>query len=322
LLGILQKADLPAQARIETGDDLAMLGDPRFDPYTWYLPRQPMFGFIEIPAGSFWMGTDEREVPAMLEQWGFGPDWVGQAQPIEIMQQWYKREIPQHCLYLDRFFIARYPVTVAQFSCFCKISGHEPDYPDCLEKPANHPVWNVSFRDALAYCHWLEESLQTSPKTPQPIAELLAKGWRLTIPSEAEWEKSARGDCTPPRLYPWGNDFDADKANLSETGLGKTSSVGCFPRGASPYGLLDLCGNVWEWTRSLWGNDPNQPEFGYPYQVEDGREQIVQDETLELRTLRGASCNNYQRYARCATRRAPIPVYHSSLRGFRLAIVR
>ena len=102
----------------------------------------------------------------------------------------------------------------------------------------HHPVVNVTWHDACAYCRWLSE----------------VTGKAIALPSEAEWEKAARGD-QDQRAYPWGDAFDMLRCNSDELGLEDTTPVGIFPTGASPYGCLDMAGNVWEWTRSLWGED-------------------------------------------------------------------
>ena len=101
-------------------------------------------------------------------------------------------------------------------------------------------------------------------------AEAPASGKKAagTLPSEAEWEKAARGTDAP--IYPWGDSIDSKHANYADTGIGTTSAVGCFPAGGSPHGCLDMAGNVWEWTRSLWGENWTKLEFGYPYDAEDG----------------------------------------------------
>ncbi|HLF03376.1 MAG TPA: SUMF1/EgtB/PvdO family nonheme iron enzyme, partial [Anaerolineales bacterium] len=151
---------------------------------------------IRIPAGEFLMGSDPMKDKEAREN-----------------------EQPQHRLHLPEFYIGKYPITNAQYAAFKKIpipAGQE-----------NHPVVNVSWRDAIAFCQWLSQ--QTS------------KTFRL--PTEAEWEKAARG--VDGRIYPWGDEWDATRLNSGESGPKTTTPVGAYsPRGDSPYGLADVSGNV------------------------------------------------------------------------------
>jgi formylglycine-generating enzyme required for sulfatase activity len=162
-------------------------------------------------------------------------------------------------------------------------------------------VVNVSWYDARDYCQWL--------------SEVTGRGYGL--PSEAEWEKGARG--TDGRIYPWGNQWDATRCNSFESRLGKTTSVHAYPQGASPYGILDMAGNEWEWTRSLWGRSVERPDHRYPYRATDGRENVAAGQE-ELRVLRGGAFDGSPRRARCASRYGDAPNYRYWSVGFRVVV--
>lgn len=200
-----------ARDRCAVGTALGKMGDPRFRADAWALPDEPLLRFVEIPAGPFTMGSDK-------------------AQDSEA----FERETPPQPVTLPAYYLARWPVTVAQFRAFVDDAKVAPRDPDCLKGAANHPVVNVSWHEALAYCRWLTGQLRASDRTPEPLATRLRKGgdrgpWQVTLLSEAEWEKAARG--VDGRIYPWGKDADPNRANYSDTGIGGTSAVGCFPGG-------------------------------------------------------------------------------------------
>jgi formylglycine-generating enzyme required for sulfatase activity len=155
---------------------------------------------------------------------------------------------------------------VAEFKAFIQDSGYQAQAPwEKYSSLANHPVVAVTWHDAMAYCRWLADRLRNWQDMPQPLASLLREeGWQVHLPSEAEWEKGARG--VGGRIYPWGEEADPDRGNYADVGIGATSAVGCFPGGASPYGALDMAGNAWEWCQSLY-----KP---YPYRADDGREDL------------------------------------------------
>ncbi len=223
--------------------------------------------------------------------------------------------------------MARWPVTVAQFAAFVNENGFQPKDPNCLKGVVNHPVVWVGWHDALAYCRWLNEELRKHARerlvAEKPLSESECRFWQglaegslgINLPSEAEWEKGARG--TDGRIYPWGNDPNPNRANYNETGLNGTSAVGCFPGGVSPYECEDLSGNVWEWTRSLWGNDLDKPTFAYPYDPSDGREDLQASDNVS-RVLRGGAFLSIARLARCAARLHNHPDDRVDFYGFRV----
>ena len=108
------------------------------------------------------------------------------------------------------------------------------------------------------------------------------------------------------------------RANTEEAGIQETSAVGCFPDGAGPCGALDMAGNVWEWTRSKWGRTSIlRPDYGYPYDPEDGREEAGGP---DLRVGRGGSWHYTSRYARCSIRDRDIPAYWNDDVGLRVLV--
>ena len=248
-----------------------------------YQPFEPEM--VLIPAGDLLMGSD----PAKDKD----------AQDIEQ---------PQHRLYLPDYYMARTPVTNAQYAAFVRAGGGEPpkhwEEGDIPPGKDDHPAVNVTWHDAVAYCRWLSE----------------ITGKSCNLPSEAEWEKAARG--TDGRIYPWGDEWDSEKCNSEEGGPGGTTPVGAYPEGASPYDLLDMAGNVWEWTRSLWGKSSKKPDYGYPYDPGDRRREALDAPADVDRVMRGGSWYFDLRYARCASRGWLPPVLWDSHIGFRVVLSR
>ncbi len=301
--------------RTDCGSALNWVGDPRFNPEIWFLPDDDEFGFVRVPAGPFMMGIKEEDIPALEKKFGsydilekydenlikyFTEEYGDSVRKMPVYQ--YEFETPRHKVELPEYYIAKYPVTKAQFRSFIEDSGYETDNEWQKYGTANHPVVMVSWYDAVAYCEWLSEKFKN-------------RGFQFRLPSEAEWEKAS--GCGDGRLYPWGDDSDPNRMNYGETGLEKTSAEGCFPRGKTESGIMDMIGNVAEWTCSLWGKHPFKPEFPYPYLPDDGRENMSAD-SGSSRVLRGGSWYGSARYCRSADRNRNEPGDRSDNRGFRL----
>ncbi len=204
-------------------------------------------------------------------------------------------EQPIQQVNLDAFWIDRTEVTNAMYArCVADHGACAPpsssgsythtDYYGNSEFD-NYPVIYVDWHQALAYCAWAGREL----------------------PSEAQWEKAARG--TDGRTYPWGNEYpNANFLNYNQN-VGDTTQVGNYPNGASIYGALDMSGNVWEWVSSLY-----QP---YPYDAADGREDLTASGS---RTLRGSSWSNNVTYVRSAYRYRFVPTLTNNYLGFRCSL--
>lgn len=276
LLKTMRDVEVALRVRIAAGNVLGDLGDPRFGgPYL--LPE-----FITIPAGPFMMGSNE-----------------------------YEGELPIHPVDLGEYAMARYPVTNAQYAVFVEATGREPPRHFQGNHPppgkGNHPIVNVTWRDAVTYCEWL------SGET----------GLAVRLPSEAEWEKAAGWDEKRQKKleYPWGDGWDERRCNTEELSIWDTTPVGIFPHGASPYGCLDMAGNVWEWTISLWGDYwLFGSEFKYPYDPADGRENLEAGDHA-LRVLRGGSFSRNRYAAGCAVRLWFAPYDRHRFDGFRVCVV-
>ncbi|MFZ5916056.1 MAG: formylglycine-generating enzyme family protein [Chloroflexota bacterium] len=315
LVRILEAGRLPAVERAAAGRALAVLGDPR-----------PGVGVIPSPVSRGRAG--EGVLPDILWcQVPAGPFLMGSADEDEMASN---DEKPQHEQTIPApYGIGKYPVTVAQYACFVQAGGYgerrfwtaagwawrekegvagPPDYGEPYNL-ANQPAVGVRWYEAVAFCRWLTEALREAGE--------LSEGQTVMLPSEAEWEKAARG--ADGRIFPWGNEFDADRCNMTDTGIGGTSAVGCFPGGKSPYGVEELSGNVWEWTRSVWGKDWEKPDFEYSYKAEDGRENLELDGTY-LRVMRGGSFDDPRLLARCVCRYRGPPDLVWLILGFRVVV--
>lgn len=211
----------------------------------------------------------------------------------------YDNEKPQHTVDISYdYWMAKFTVTNEHYVEYLK--NKEQFISDLVEKK-HHPVVNISWDDAMDYCKWFYRSFKME------LGELI-----LRLPTEAEWEKAARG--MHGNEWPWGDEFDQEldktKCNSKEGGKNEPTPVGAYSAagGDSPYGCADMVGNVWEWTHSLF--------VEYPYDTKDGRED---EKSRNPRVLRGGSFVDSHRGARCAYRYGLEPNRSFNRTGFRVA---
>lgn len=242
---------------------------------------------IQIPAGTFWMGTSEQHVRYLLDREDWAAEWYNS--DLFLVEQ------PQHQVTLPAYEIAKYPVTNSDYYVFVYNTGYKVPKNwigfHCSEGQDEHPVTSISKLDVDAYLKWLNQATNSNYR----------------LPSEAEWEKAARG--SDQRIYPWGDNFDPWRCNTIESGKKQTTQVGSYsPGGDSPYEVADMIGNVYEWTRSSM-----QP---YPYKADDGRENVANATKI---VVRGGAWYYSRALARCSSRESVLPNYISPAMGFRLA---
>ena len=251
--------ETPTAARTATGRALGILGN------------DPRYG----------VGLTDKGLPEV--------DWV----PVPAGEFTYS-DGNKHCVV--SFAISRYPVTSQQFQAFIDASDgfYQPEWWQGLARRehspgvqsflyANHPRERVSWYDAIAFCRWLSHHL----------------GYTVTLPTELQWEKAARG--TTNRIYPYGNVWAAEGGNIDLTGTAKTCAVGLFPEGASPYGVQDMSGNVFEWCLNT--------------AVSPGD---INLSSAERRSLRGGSWAHATNHARADYRYSNRPELRRNRTGFRL----
>ncbi len=296
---LLAKEDnlLNSEPRTRHRAALAMshLGDPRFHgPEGFYLPNDPMLGFMKIEADKhFVIGTRSKDEAKVMRI-------------TESRERLAEHEINDDAVETPMFYLARYPVTMAQFRLYVEPKWSAKD----LCAPSQ-PVVGVNWAEARDYCAWLNQcwasgEFEKSFKNNKLIDFLRAQ-WRFALPNELLWEKAARGGSSD--IYTWGDDAERlpKMANAADH-IGATTVAGCYA--ANAYGLHDMIGNVWEWTSSRYQAYPPHP----------GYEEKEQPGIKDAMVMRGGSWNYYRASARCAFRDLYHPDFRFYFIGFRLML--
>lgn len=292
LMEWLNKNSFDPADRKRLGSVLSLLGDPRFDRGKLYLPvtfkgsDETMLGFVFIPSGDFSMGIQGQE-----------------------------RNITT-----SEFYISRYPITESQYWQFIQetnralplhwINGRP------LPQRLNSPIVNVNWYDALAYCRWLTRRLGNLELTKNQRVWWDSTDKLILLPTEAEWERTCRGQGE--NIYAWGNEYTSGKVNTNEEKLGESIGVGLFPDSINHFGVVDLGGNIREWTTTRYWNE-NKIRYSMPYNSYDGREDLSRDDNV-TRVLRGGAYNLDHFCSMCNYRTKNFPVDRHPYIGFRIVV--
>jgi formylglycine-generating enzyme required for sulfatase activity len=299
---VAEKAEKPEESPRPHEDQLLrdLLSDDLVQVYGAALTAESDKGMTQRLTQRLWATTREGSDPKQRMRAGIALGNLERGAMVPVSAGTFmfgedKREVS-----LDAFEIRKFPVTNLEYRQFLEsfpddsaAKQHVPEGWEGRRSPPGketHPVVGVNYVDAVAYCRWRSK----------------AEGKDIRLPTEAQWEKAARG--TDGREYPWGDEFDPAKANTTEGGLGGTSPVGAYPDGASPYGAMDMAGNVWEWTCTVWGKNLPDPAR------DDGWE--VEPQSAD-RVVKGGSWGIPQGSARCAYRGRGRPVDRVVGLGFR-----
>jgi len=269
--------------RVSAAAELESLSGFRSD--AWYLPDDSLLGFVKIPSGSFIMGSNPTLDRLAYEN-----------------ERWSSTR-RQGSVEIGDFYVGKFEVTVAQFRLFAQ---QQPGLANAVSADVlgTIPITNITWPEALAYARWLESEIKNSTATPDELHSYFASGGQLRIPTEAEWEKAARG--SDGRLFPWGNTPSTEFANYAASTI---LPVGSKPCTQCAYGLQDMSGNVWELTSS--------PLQTYPYSLDDDNENLAED---ALWVMRGGSFSDSLGNVRAAVRGGVDPGVRNNTIGFRVVI--
>jgi len=280
---------------------------------------------ILIPAGAFLMGSTKQDIEKLLAL----------DQHIEVERL--NNEIPQREVYLNAYYIDKYPVTNAKYKIFIESGGYTQ------QVYWSDAGWNYIMESKPLENNELDDVLNGEPDCPTVNVswyevEAFSKWSRKRLPTEAEWEKAARGK--DGGIYPWGNEFDKTRLNCAEAKIKETTPVNKYPQGQSVYGCFDMAGNVWEWTADWYDSkyyqhapnkDPQGPNvaeenpgFWRPEEVGISIYELKPSPTdgslSGCKVLRGGSWNGSGIvHIRCSNRDYDEPTYKNDTIGFRCA---